>query len=122
MSISCGSSPKSLLCTPILHQGKLVAILYLENQLATGAFTGDRISLLNIMCAQAAISLKTAKLYAQSQIEQQRLTTLLSNLPGMAYSCDNDANWTMRVVSKGCFYAHGLSVRGAGQQLRYCLW
>ncbi|MEM8503204.1 MAG: AAA family ATPase [Cyanobacteria bacterium P01_D01_bin.1] len=99
--------PKSLLCTPILHQGKLVAILYLENQIAAGAFTRDRITLLNILCTQAAISIETAKLYSQSQIEQRRLTTLLSNLPGMAYSCDNDADWTMKVVSEGCFLLTG---------------
>jgi PAS domain S-box-containing protein len=57
--------PKSMLCTPILQQGKLVAILYLENHVAVGAFTGDRIELLNFLCAQAAISLENARLYQQ---------------------------------------------------------
>ncbi len=57
--------PKSMLCTPILHQGKLVAILYLENQVTAGAFTSDRVELLNSLCAQAAISLENARLYHQ---------------------------------------------------------
>jgi len=57
--------PKSMLCTPILHQGKLVAILYLENQVTAGAFTSDRVELLNFLCAQAAISLENARLYHQ---------------------------------------------------------
>jgi signal transduction protein with GAF and PtsI domain len=47
--------PKSLLCTPIQHQGKLVAILYLENRVTTDAFTRDCIELLNILCTQARI-------------------------------------------------------------------
>ncbi|MEG4210801.1 AAA family ATPase [Microcoleus sp. S13_B4] len=59
--------PKSILCTPIIHQGKMMAILYLENNLTTGAFTGDRVALLNILCSQAAISLENARLYQQSQ-------------------------------------------------------
>jgi predicted ATPase/signal transduction histidine kinase/CheY-like chemotaxis protein len=56
--------PKSVLCTPILHQGKLVGILYLENQLTTGAFTIDRLKVLQLLTAQAAISIENAKLYA----------------------------------------------------------
>ncbi len=35
--------------------------------------------------------------------EQQRLwTTLLENLPGIAYRCLNDRDWTMMMVSPGC--------------------
>ncbi|MBO9999856.1 MAG: GAF domain-containing protein [Cyanobacteria bacterium SID2] len=58
-------SPKSLLCTPILNQGKLVGILYLENQLTAGAFTPNRVELLNLLTAQAAISLENARLYTR---------------------------------------------------------
>ena len=65
--------PKSILCIPILHQGKLVAILYLENQITAGAFTSDRIELLNFLCAQTAISLENARLYRQAQTYAQQL-------------------------------------------------
>ncbi|MBN3899814.1 MAG: AAA family ATPase [Nostoc sp. NOS(2021)] len=65
--------PKSILCSPILHQGKLLGILYLENNLATGAFTSDRVELLNLLCAQAAISLENAQLYQRSQNYAQQL-------------------------------------------------
>jgi predicted ATPase/signal transduction histidine kinase/tRNA A-37 threonylcarbamoyl transferase component Bud32 len=67
--------PKSILCTPILHQAKLTAILYLENRVAVGAFTEDRIELLNILCSQAAISLENARLYQQATIYAQELET-----------------------------------------------
>ncbi|MEO1299285.1 MAG: GAF domain-containing protein, partial [Cyanobacteria bacterium J06636_16] len=56
---------KSVLCTPILHQGKLVGILYLENNLVTGAFTRDRLEVLELLMTQAAISLENAHLYEQ---------------------------------------------------------
>ncbi|MEO1429573.1 MAG: ATP-binding sensor histidine kinase [Cyanobacteria bacterium J06633_8] len=61
--------PKSLLCIPILHQGKLIAILYLENNLTTAAFPPQRLQLLKLICSQAAISIKNATLY--STLEQK---------------------------------------------------
>ncbi|MEG4571429.1 AAA family ATPase [Microcoleus sp. N3A4] len=72
--------PQSILCSPILHQGKLMGILYLENNLAKGAFTSDRVELLNLLCAQAAISLENAQLYEQSQTYSQQLERSLENL------------------------------------------
>lgn len=72
------NQPKSILCSPIVKQGKLLGILYLENNQCAGAFTSDRIELLNILTSQAAISLENARLYnnletANSQLEVVRL-------------------------------------------------
>ncbi|MEC5028467.1 MAG: ATP-binding protein [Oscillatoria sp. PMC 1051.18] len=72
--------PQSVLCSPILHQGKLMGILYLENNLTMGAFTRDRVELLNLLCAQAAISLENARLYERSQEYSQQLEQALNNL------------------------------------------
>ncbi|MEH1865678.1 MAG: AAA family ATPase [Nostoc sp.] len=55
--------PKSLLSIPLLNQGKLIGILYLENHLTTGAFTHDRVEVLKLLTTQAAISLENAILY-----------------------------------------------------------
>ncbi len=57
--------PKSILCIALLHQGKLSGILYLENNLITHAFTPERIEILKILSAQAAISIENSRLYAQ---------------------------------------------------------
>ncbi len=76
--------PKSVLCLPIQHQGKPIAILYLENNLVTNAFTDDRISVLTILASQAAISIENAQLYAnlESKVEErtQELSQALDNL------------------------------------------
>ena len=55
--------PKSLFCTPILNQRKLIGLLYLENNLAEGVFTSARIEVLNLLISQAAISIENARLY-----------------------------------------------------------
>jgi serine phosphatase RsbU (regulator of sigma subunit) len=54
---------RSVLCAPILNQGKLVGIIYLENNLTTGAFTKERIEVLQVLASQAAISIDNAHLY-----------------------------------------------------------
>ncbi|MDZ8051206.1 MAG: AAA family ATPase [Aulosira sp. ZfuVER01] len=72
--------PKSLLCIPILNQGKLIGILYLENNLTTGAFTRDRLELLQIITTQAAISLENAILYKDLAQAKERLEEYSHNL------------------------------------------
>ncbi|KAB8316429.1 AAA family ATPase [Tolypothrix campylonemoides VB511288] len=64
--------PKSILCTPIVHQGKLVGILYLENNLIVGAFTPERLEVLQLLSSQAAISIENARLY--NELEEYNRT------------------------------------------------
>ncbi|HLO83461.1 MAG TPA: AAA family ATPase [Nostocaceae cyanobacterium] len=72
------TQPKSILCIPLLHQGKLSGILYLENNLTTGAFTADRIKVLNILSSQAAISIENSRLYATLEEKVEERTQELS--------------------------------------------
>ncbi|KAF3888011.1 MULTISPECIES: trifunctional serine/threonine-protein kinase/ATP-binding protein/sensor histidine kinase [Nostocales] len=74
------NQPQSLLCTPILNQGKLIGILYLENSFTRGVFTSDRIQVINLLCSQVAISLENARLYQQSQEHAQQLERSLNDL------------------------------------------
>jgi signal transduction histidine kinase/CheY-like chemotaxis protein len=55
--------PKSILCVPLINQGKLTSIVYLENNLTTGAFTPDRLEVLKVLSSSAAISIENARLY-----------------------------------------------------------
>jgi len=54
---------QSIACTPLIKQGKLQGMIYLENNLTTGAFTRERMALLRTIATQAAISLENARLY-----------------------------------------------------------
>ncbi len=65
--------PRSILCTPVLNQGKLVGVLYMENRLTAEAFTPDRVQLMQILSSQAAIAIQNAQLFAEVTQLRDRL-------------------------------------------------
>ncbi|MEH2047837.1 trifunctional serine/threonine-protein kinase/ATP-binding protein/sensor histidine kinase [Nostoc sp.] len=67
------NQPKSVLCSPFAHQGKLTGVLYLENNLTTGAFTAERLEVLNLLTSQVSISIENARLYTNLHIYSQEL-------------------------------------------------
>ncbi|OYQ61930.1 serine/threonine protein kinase [Pseudanabaena sp. SR411] len=75
------NQPKSLLCLPLLNQSQLVGVLYLENQLATGAFTPERSQVLHLLSTQAAIAIKNAKLYAKLRASESKMAQFLEAVP-----------------------------------------
>lgn len=60
---------RSLLCVPIAHRGVLAGMLYLENRALPNAFTVTRVSMLELIATQTAISLENARLY--DELEQR---------------------------------------------------
>ena len=68
--------PKSVLCMPIINQGRLNGVIYLENNLATDAFTQERVELLNLLSSQASISLENARLYQDLELSLERQVEL----------------------------------------------
>ena len=108
--------PKSILCTPLLDRGKLKGILYLENNLTTDAFTSDRVEVLRILSAQAAISIENAKLYQEMSVlnrdlqaeidvrilteealreSRERLQAIIDNSPTVVYLKDSQGRYLL---------------------------
>ncbi|MCL4861360.1 MAG: AAA family ATPase [Caldilineaceae bacterium] len=73
--------PQSVLCMPLIYQRQLTGLLYLENNLTAGAFTAERVAVLNALCSQAAISIENARLYDNLTVSEQRFRTLFENAP-----------------------------------------
>jgi PAS domain S-box-containing protein len=75
---------RSLLCLPLVKQSKLIGVLYLENNLASLVFTPARISVLELLASQAAISLENARLYNDLGEREARIRRLVdSNIIGV---------------------------------------
>ncbi|GGA29758.1 ATP-binding protein [Okeania sp. KiyG1] len=69
---------KSVLCTPIINTGKLIGVLYLENNLITGAFTPERLEILRLLSSQVAVSLENSILYTFVEQKVQERTQELN--------------------------------------------
>jgi predicted ATPase/signal transduction histidine kinase/FixJ family two-component response regulator len=61
---------KSVLCIPVIKQNQIIGLIYLENNLTSGAFTPNCLKVLRLLSTQIAISLENAFFYAQ--LEQAR--------------------------------------------------
>ena len=72
--------PQSILCLPIINQGNLLGILYLENRLTPKVFRRDRLTIINFLCSQAAISLENAYFYQQTQEYAQQIEQAYQDL------------------------------------------
>jgi PAS domain S-box-containing protein len=80
----CQKHPRSVLCLPLVKQTKLIGVLYLENNLASHVFTPARISVLELLTSQAAISLENARLYNDLGEREARIRRLVdSNIIGI---------------------------------------
>jgi predicted ATPase/signal transduction histidine kinase/CheY-like chemotaxis protein/tRNA A-37 threonylcarbamoyl transferase component Bud32 len=75
------SNAKSVLCVPLVNQGEVSGILYLENNLATSAFTPERVALLKLLSSQMAMALDNARLYSdlEKRIAQRTAELAASN-------------------------------------------
>jgi predicted ATPase/signal transduction histidine kinase/DNA-binding NarL/FixJ family response regulator len=70
--------PRSILCLPIRRQAQELGLLYLENNLAAGAFTAQTLTVLELLAAQAAISLESARLYEELRQHREHLEELVA--------------------------------------------
>ena len=75
---------RSILCLPLINQAKLIAVLYLENNLTAHAFNPRRIAVLKVLASQAAISLENTRLYGDLQEREAKIRRLVeANIIGI---------------------------------------
>ena len=122
----------SILVFPIIHKGELIGILYLENNLIRDAFTRDRVEILGVLAAQAAISLENAQFYTQLEtrvtdrtqelnntlqtlhqtqlklVHKEKMSSLGQLVAGIAHEINNPINFIYGNVNHGQDYINSI--------------
>ncbi len=91
---------KSVLCLPVLYQGKLTGLLYLENNAIAGVFTPDRLQILSLLATQAAIAIENARLYSSVQETNERLAEYNRTLEQTVTERTNDLYQSNRKLAE----------------------
>jgi PAS domain S-box-containing protein len=75
---------RSVLCLPLINQGNLIGVLYLENNLAPRVFGPARIAVLKLLALQAAMSLENTRLYHDLAKREAKIRRLVdANVVGI---------------------------------------
>ncbi|CAG1022517.1 partial Signal transduction histidine-protein kinase AtoS, partial [Patescibacteria group bacterium] len=102
---------RSVLCLPVIKQGQLIGVLYLENRLSTGIFTAEKTGMTELLTSHAAISLENARLLAETHqayeqlqesrehmMQMEKLSALGTLVGGVAHEINNPLMGVMNYV------------------------
>lgn len=92
----------SILLLPIFIEGRFNAIMCFEDCHKERQWIDSEIAVLQAAAGSIGEAILRRLTEEALQESQRALSTLMSNLPGMAYRCKNDRLWTMEFVSDGC--------------------
>ena len=98
---------QSVLIVPMLSKGLLIGFTAFDSVKEEKRWLIEDTLLLKTMSNIISNALERQWAEEALRKSQRTLATLMSNLPGMAYRCKNDRNYTMEFVSEGCFELTG---------------
>jgi|GEM_PF-796114 len=109
--------PRSILCLPLIKQKDLIGILYLENRLTPDAFPAERIDLLTMLSAQAAISLENALLFEKAISAERETEEQNEELASINEELENTHAELMRVNESLLFFKRFADSSGQGMSM-----
>lgn len=99
---SVGAPSVDWLGVPLRVREHTIGVLAVQSYSQDVRYSESERDLLVYVSNQVAQAIERKRVESEVLESQRQLQTLMSNLPGMAYRCRNDARWTMELVSEGC--------------------
>jgi len=96
-----GQGNRSMVAVPMRYQGETIGLVGFDAVREQRSWSDESIQLLELLAAILVNALERKRADEALQESERMLSTLISNLPGMAYRARNDHDWTMEFVSEG---------------------
>ncbi|MBZ0304834.1 MAG: GAF domain-containing protein, partial [Anaerolineae bacterium] len=78
-----GYNLRSILCVPLIWKDQVLGVVYADNSIMAGVFGNKELMLLTAFASQAAIAIENARLFEQTRLALEEITsikTLLDNI------------------------------------------
>ena len=90
-----GKNTKSILCMPMIHDSMLTAMIYLENNSAQGAFSPEKVRLLNMLASHGATSIHHARMFQSLRRSEEKFRRIAEDShrhlsPTLSEGCRTD--------------------------------
>jgi PAS domain S-box-containing protein len=99
--ISIGPPSIDWLGAPLMSKGRTIGVLVVQSYTEGVRYTEEDREILKFVSSQIAMAIERKEAEDALREKERSLSTLIGNLPGVAYRCRNDPNWTDEFVSEG---------------------
>lgn len=104
-----GSPSEQWLGAPLRTPDGMIGVVAVQSYTDGKCYSDDDLKLIEFVSDHIAMAISRKQAEEALTESQRALSILMSNLPGMAYRCRNDKDWTMSFVSEGCAALTGYS-------------
>ena len=104
---SAGTNSPIWLGVPLRTPKGIIGVLVVQHYEDKDAYNQQDLNFLTSIGDQIALAIERKKAEDALRESERKISTLMSNLPGMAYRCLNDEKWTIEFISDGCFNLTG---------------
>jgi PAS domain S-box-containing protein len=107
--VPSGTLPINWMGAPLRVGGRSIGVMVVQSYTGTVTYNKSHLDILMFVSDHVALAIDLKRSEQALRESQRKLSTLMGNLPGMAYRCRNDGDWTMDFISEGCRNLTGYS-------------